>query len=351
MPNPHLVARRFALALAALVATAAPLAAWDYEGHRIVNQLALAGLPADFPAFVRTPEAAERIAFLSGEMDRWRNSPDPTFLHSTTPDHYLDLEELPLVGLDPRTVPAFRNDFIVQFAAARAAHPEALGPIDPAKNRDHTREWPGFLPWAICEQFSRLQSECAYLKAFLQGGGTPAEIANAQANILYTMGVMGHLVGDAAQPLHTTRHHAGWVGANPDGYTTARTFHQWIDGGYIAKIGLSFAELRAQAQPAVLMATGPRENGRTVLFDSVMTFVSSVNARVPQLYQLEKAGGLTGEGETGLRGRAFIVEQLVGGGEFLASLWRTAWATAPADTYLLQKLQERAGAAAPIPPK
>jgi len=35
--------------------------AWDYEGHRLVNQLALAAQPTNFPAFVQTPEARERI--------------------------------------------------------------------------------------------------------------------------------------------------------------------------------------------------------------------------------------------------------------------------------------------------
>ena len=39
--------------------------AWDYEGHRLVNQLAVATLPTNFPAFVQTPEARERIAFLT----------------------------------------------------------------------------------------------------------------------------------------------------------------------------------------------------------------------------------------------------------------------------------------------
>ena len=55
-----------------------PAHAWDYEGHRIINELALASLPADFPAFVREPAAAERIAFLSGEPDRWRNVSGPS---------------------------------------------------------------------------------------------------------------------------------------------------------------------------------------------------------------------------------------------------------------------------------
>src|ERR1700743_1021408 len=74
--------------------TALTCNAWDYEGHRLVNQIALASLPSDFPAFVLTPEAKERIAFLAGEPDRWRNTSDPTFAHVNGTDHYLDLEQL-----------------------------------------------------------------------------------------------------------------------------------------------------------------------------------------------------------------------------------------------------------------
>ncbi len=69
--------------------------AWDYEGHRTVNQLALAALPTNFPAFVMSPEARERIAFLAGEADRWRNyTNDLSLSHCSGPDHYLDVEEL-----------------------------------------------------------------------------------------------------------------------------------------------------------------------------------------------------------------------------------------------------------------
>ena len=42
--------RRLVLLSALGAAVTAP--AWDYEGHRMVNQVALAALPADFPAFV-----------------------------------------------------------------------------------------------------------------------------------------------------------------------------------------------------------------------------------------------------------------------------------------------------------
>src|SRR5437016_1300797 len=211
--------------------------AWDYEGHRVVNQLALASLPTNFPAFVRAPEAAERVAFLSGEPDRWRNTPDLPLKHFNGPDHYIDLEQLSLYGMKPESLPVFRYDFIAQLGVVRRAHPESFTNIESAANEDHTRQLVGLLPWAITENYGKLKSGFSYLKAFEGAGGTPEEIANAQQNIIYIMGVMGHYVGDSSQPLHTTIHHHGWVGDNPHHYTTSPGFHSWIDGGFFRKIG------------------------------------------------------------------------------------------------------------------
>jgi hypothetical protein len=131
-----------------LAATAARLGAWDYEGHRMVNQLALAALPADFPAFVKEPANAERIAFLAGEPDRWRNVPDGVMKQSggSWSDHFCDIEYIPAAGLDPAKVPSFRYDFILQFAAGRATHLENFPQIDPAKNTDTHGRVAGFRP-------------------------------------------------------------------------------------------------------------------------------------------------------------------------------------------------------------
>src|SRR5262245_29382745 len=109
----------------ALVFTASLARAWDYEGHRTVNQLALAALPANFPAFVKTSFNQERIAFLAGEPDRWRNQGDDVaFTHATAPEHYFDLEQLEDYGLSVSALPIFRYDFVAQLARGRAAHPD-----------------------------------------------------------------------------------------------------------------------------------------------------------------------------------------------------------------------------------
>src|SRR5512138_2809374 len=109
--------------LALLPLAPAPLHAWDYEAHRVVNELALASLPTNFPAFVRESAAAERIAFLAGEADRWRNVQDLPLRHANGPDHYIDLEQLGTYGLDPLGLPVFRYDFVAQLALIRHSDP------------------------------------------------------------------------------------------------------------------------------------------------------------------------------------------------------------------------------------
>jgi hypothetical protein len=327
------------LAVAAILAALTlQVGAWDYEGHRAINELALASLPAEFGGFTLTPAMQERVAFLGGEADRWRNVGDLPLKHVNGPDHFIDLEELPQCGLTPETLPLMRYDFVAAIARERAAHPEKFALIDPAKNADHTRELSGFLPWAITEQYTKLKSCFSYLKA-LQKYGTPEEVANAQANVVYVMGVMGHYVGDGAQPLHTTMHYNGWVGKNPRGYTTNRTFHAWIDFGYLRQTGgIDVKKLAVKIHPADRIKNAGEPDG---MFRDAVAYLVAQNKLVEPLYELEKEGKLTGEGDKGLEGRPFLDGQLVTAGQLLGDIWYTAWREAPEDQYLQRQLLER----------
>ena len=346
--RPSCLLRHLAVGLAL---TAPLLRGWDYEGHRIVNQLALAALPKDFPQFVHAAGNVERVAFLAGEPDRWRNVPnDLPLKHYNSIDHYCDLEYVTEAGLDWATLSPFRYEFAAQFAAGRKAHEKNFPPIDPARNSDRTREWPGFAPWAITEYFGKLHSEFSYLKVF-EELGTPDEIANAQANIVYVMGVMGHYVGDCAQPLHTTKHHNGWVGANPDGYTTWAGLHSWIDGGMIAKTNLRAPQIVSRVEPAQPVGLAVRPDGRDPMFAAVVEYLQTQHKQVVPRYRLEKAGKL-GQGEQGVvadEARAFIEARLLEGGQMLAALWLTAYRNAGPDTYLRSALIRRQTGMAPAP--
>ena len=323
----------------ALNTTLISLHAWDYEGHRMVNQLALASLPTNYPAFVRTPAAAERVGFLAGEADRWRNSTNLSAKHASAPDHFLDIDDLPRHGLSPKTVSPFRYDFVAQLKMAREKNPEKFPAIDPTRNSDHTRELVGFLPWTINDYYAKLESAFSYLKTFELYGGTTEEIANAQQNVIYIMGVMGHFAGDAAQPLHTTKHFNGWIGDNPQRFTTNRTFHSWIDGGFVRRAEIRADELRPRVRTARLIwREGVADSD---VFDESMQFVVEQFALVERLYELDREGQLAPAQGDATEGRLFIARQLLKGAQFLGDLWYSAWKNAPTDKYLRGELARR----------
>jgi len=313
---------------------------FDYAGHRMINQLALASLPGEFPDFVQQVDAAERIAFLAGEPDRWRNTSDATLQHLNKPDHYLDIEYLEPLGFDVNALPPFRYEFAMKLAEARKKNGNKFPTVDPRNNRDHTNEQVGFLPWSIDEYFSKIKSAFSYLKAY-EESGTPDEISNARQNVIQYMGVLGHFVGDAAQPLHTTKHFNGWLGDNPNGYTTSRGFHSWIDGGYINKVRLQLDELVLRVRPAQLLRSPAAAVAEPDVFSESMKYVLAQHELVEPLYRLDKAGRLTPGNPQGREGRKFFEQQYLVAAQMLGNLWFTAWKEAPPDNYLRSYLARR----------
>lgn len=309
-----------------------------------MNRVALAALPADFPSFVHEPAAAERIAFLSGEADRWRNMADLPLKHCASPDHYFDYEQVARAGLDVKSMPDLRYVFMAQFAKGRAANAGAFPVIDPQKNAECTAEWPGFAPWAITEYYIKLKSAFSYLKIY-QEIGTPEEVANAKANIIYIMGVMGHYVGDCSQPLHLSVHHNGWVGDNPRGYTIWPGFHAWIDGGFANKAGIKAEEILPGVTPAMPLAMSAVPGGRDPMFAAVIDYITAQHSFVEPLYQLEKSGALKADVPDFTVGKKFIQDRLLVGGQELAAIWLTAWKNAGPDEYLRGQLEKRRPAA------
>lgn len=326
-------------AVAALVPVA--LLGWGADGHRMVNTLALDSLPPDYPAFVQTPAARARISYLSNAPDMWRSSQDLSLRH-LEPDHQIDLEELAAVGVTPETLPEFRQVFAAQESAARAAHPEKFLPLDPAKNRDHTAEQLGNLPWAIVEYYGKLRAEFAYLHEFEQLG-TPEEIANAQADIIETMGMMGHYVADGAQPLHTTVNYNGWTTPdNPGGFSNSKTIHSWIDSGFIQKVGITAAELRPQLQPATSFNLQAAPGARDPMFSAIMSYLVRSHELVVPLYRLDQEGKFRADGPPGNpEARTFVTQRLLAGAEMLGSIWLTAWRHPEPDAYRHADLLKR----------
>ncbi|HXE41381.1 MAG TPA: hypothetical protein VN516_00040, partial [Candidatus Baltobacteraceae bacterium] len=193
-------------------------------------------------------------------------------------------------------------------------------------------------------------SDFSCLKTFRQYG-TPEEVANAQADCIYLMGVMGHYVGDAAQPLHDSLYYDGWTtNNNPKHYTLGvvagtggKRIHTWIDGGYFKKTGgIKVETLVGKIQPATVI---PNAKDPNAFFHNIVDFIVEQDKCVEPLYNMEKNGQLTGEEGKGMDGRPFLEGQLVKAGQLLGNIWLTAWIEAPnEDPFLKQQLLDRAAA-------
>jgi len=302
-------------ALAALLAGSSFVYAWDAAGHRTITLLALDGLPADAPAFLREANTRMMVASQACEPDRWRAVTIPELTHINNPDHYINLETLTKVGLDFATLPRLRIEYTDLMAVARASHPEAFEALNAKKDPGRANMTAGTLPYAIVENYAKLQGAFKTLRVLetLDEPVRASQIAQAQANIVAIMGVLSHFVGDAAQPLHTTIHHHGWVGDNPNQYTTRYSFHAEIDGGVLERHTLNYNTLKpGELFNVHVDAANPAAD--------VRTYIDRSFSRVEPLYKLEVEKKLLGE-----EGKTFIAERLHDASSTLAALYSAAW--------------------------
>jgi hypothetical protein len=304
------------LALATILALFSPSApAWNARGHRLVTLLALDGLPADAPAFLRDETVRQRIAFQASEVDRWRGWTVPVLGHENKPEHYLDLEDLQGFGLTLETIPRLRGEYLRALAVAKHVHPDQAPPYDASKDAERTKEWPGLLPHAIAEHYAKLQAAFWQIRTLekINDADRAYQLTQERENAIYHMGMLSHFVADAAQPLHTTKHFNGWVGENSHGFTTSNQFHSYIDGGAIATHDLTYEGLKPETQfKATVSARDP--------WNDVLSYIRRSHDRLVPVYELEKSGKLDQA-----EGKAFISECLRDGGTMLAALYSAAW--------------------------
>lgn len=330
-------------AVAAGVLSASPALAWDAYGHRTITLVALEGfakLQPGVPEWLRDESTRTKAAFQAAEPDRYRGFRSMTLGHVNNPEHYLDVEDLEKFGLTLSTVPELRYEYVRAMAVAQHEHGERFEPSNPKLDPMRVKDWPGFLPHAITEHHAKLGSAFKTLRTLERLGdkATPEQIAVARGNVIAELGHLSHFVGDMAQPLHTTKHHHGWVGDNPKGYTTDKGFHAYIDGTILTIHKVDRASVLAAA-------TFEQKVGVDGEWDAVVAGVQRSFDAVEPLYALEKAGTLTGE-----TGRAFIHERLGDAASTLAALYASAWAASePSEKDVADFVRYDSPAPAPAP--
>jgi hypothetical protein len=289
---------------------------WGAHGHRMISYLALDGLPPEAPEWFREPSVRHKVAFMSSEADRWRGSTSLSLNHVNKPDHFLDIELLDQFGLTIDTIPPLRGEYLRVMAVAKHVHPDQVDPYDAEKDRDRTKEWPGYLPHAITEQYAKLRSSFTQIRILeeLNDPARAAQLEQSRANAIYQMGMLSHFVGDAAQPLHTTRHYNGWDGPNPNAYTTDKGFHSFIDSGVVELHKIDYDTLRETMKWNIRIS-----NPADPWLDTIEHIKRSFRS-METLYRMEKDGTLRSE-----PGKALIAERMQDGAAMLGAMYWSAW--------------------------
>jgi S1/P1 nuclease len=264
--------------------------AWGNEGHRLVNKLAAATLPADTPLFLRTQAAADEIEYLGPEPDRWRSKAEPELGAAQAPEHFIDLELADALG----PLPHKRFDFeALAFGAGK--NPATIG----------------LQPWETDEVWERLKAAMREYRTISAAAGNTKPV---EAVIIFYAGWLGHYVGDGSQPLHVTVQYNGWTGPNPNGYTTDHEIHYQFESPFVAA-NIHAPEVQAKMTP-VKAIDGD-------IFDAYMAYLRHTGTYVEKVYQLEKAGGFVGAGTP--ESRDFTAERLAAGASMLRDMIYTAW--------------------------
>jgi hypothetical protein len=256
----------------------------------LVNRLAASSLPASVPPFLRSKSAIDEIEYLGPEPDRWRSPAEPELNAAQAPEHYIDLELAdPLAPLPHR-----RFDFEVKAVAA-GQRPDKIG----------------LQPWEVEEVWQRLK---AALREYRTQQAAGQNTHDVEAAAIFYAGWLGHYVGDGAQPLHTTIQYNGWVGPNPNGYTTEHQIHWKFEGPFV-DANLKDSEVKPKMTAPKLIEGD--------IFDDYMAYLRESKTHVEQVYELEKAGGFDGVGTE--ESREFTAERLAAGASMLRDLIYTAW--------------------------
>lgn len=306
MPKPFAIAR-FVAVCACICLVGGQALAWGSSGHRLIGHEALAALPPEAPAFVRTPFAIDAVGELAREPDRWRGS-GKTHDSDRDPGHFLDL------GDDGRM---FGGPSLDGLPETRAAYETALRAVG-------VDSWKaGYLPYAIIDGWQQLAADFAYWRVDIAAASSVADgghrvwlvadRARREALVLRDLGVLAHYVGDGSQPLHVTVHFSGWgPWPNPDHYTQER-IHAFFEGEFV-RLHVDAAAVRA--------AMAPYADCGCAIAAWTSAYLQATSRQVIPLYQLQKAGGFR-PGDP--RGPAFAAARLAAGASALRDLVLDAW--------------------------
>jgi hypothetical protein len=264
------------VAFVSLVLTV-PAHAWDSRTHKLIARLAVDKLP----------QTALRIALAGEEYQLQDDAIAPDYAlkrengKAEAIRHYIDLEDYgpdPFANLDP------------DLATMRQRYGES------------TLERSGTLPWTIEQMASQIQ------QAWRNNDCRSAETLS---------GYLAHYIGDASQPLHTTRYY--------DGLGQDRGIHARLESATDA----SLYQLEPLARPQLKLI--PVDS----VWNVAIAEIRRAQALIPAITQADRAARATAPPNDYAYDRALMAQeapliagQIADASSVLASVWLYEWKSA-----------------------
>jgi hypothetical protein len=238
-------------------------------------------------------KAFPQLVWTAYDPDRWRSA-GPSLDAANAPDHFLDYEYV-----DGLALPPDRYKFIA-----------LLGTSGTLRRHGLENSWTGFLPWRIAEMCEQLTNE------WRQWRFAPRDTRRfIEADIIRDAGILGHFVGDASNPHHTTIHYNGWAGPNPHGYPIDCGTHDRFER-YFVSHALSTSDVVPRVKAPAL---------RTDYFAAALSEVRESNSLVEPLYRLDRDGAFALVTPPPAQGVDFAAARLAAGATMLRDLWWSSW--------------------------
>ena len=280
--------------------------AWGPRGHESSNRAAVRGIPADGPVFLK--EYEDWIAATGPLPDNWRGNSEPYSKIFEDPNHGWFKEQFSFMTQIPRS----RYEFVIRLYDEYLR----IKDKDPKRAELMNVRWTGTMPYAAIENYDRMK---AAMRQYRTASADKTAESQARAHFLaqdiaFYMGWLGHYTADGAQPLHDTIHHDGWLGENPQGYTTDPRVHGRIETAFVDLIQLTDADLSP-------LMTKPQ-----VLNDPFAAFVAHLDdasTHVEEVYRLDKISAF-GDKEN-RQAQQLVKSQLAKASAILRDLAYTAW--------------------------
>jgi len=146
--------------------------------------------------------------------------------------------------------------------------------------------------------------------------GDGAQVSEFLArDVAFYMGWLGHYIADAAQPLHNSKHHDGWEGENPHGYTRDPEIHSRFESTYV--------DLIAASEQDVLRYVNAKPRHFDDPWIAILDHMIEARDSAEEVYRLDLRGAFANRDD--VDARKLVYTRLASGAAFLRDLAYTAW--------------------------